>query len=143
MFNILLVEDSPDRQDVLKNLYKFHQTEIAQNCNDTLYMLKVKTYDIVHLDYDLDAESTSEMVAHYLKKQSLKCIVIIHSENPDGVEKLQKILPRSFVIPFSHFASKNPFSNQMKSLLASSELASLSKIKQVLKEYSVSITLEE
>jgi CheY-like chemotaxis protein len=133
---VLVVEDNAYRQNALKDLYRFHQAEIAETPNDALYMLKMKSFDIVHLDYDLDGKSTSEIVAHYLKKQSLNCIVIIHSENPDGTEKLQKILPISFALPISYFVSKNPFSNQMKSILASYEKESFSRIRKLLEENS-------
>jgi len=133
---VLIVEDSADRQNVLKNLYKFHQIEIAETSNDALCMLKMNSFDILHLDYDLDCESTSEIVAHELKKRSLNCIIIIHSENPDGVTKLQELLPKSFTIPISHFAGKNPFSSKLKSILASQEKESFSRVKKTLEENS-------
>jgi len=134
MFNILVVEDSKDRMDFFKELYRLQNAAFVGNVSKAIGLLRTQKFDIIQLDYDLENGSNSEDVASFIGDNDMKSIVIIHSEHPEGVEKLLKILPSAFPIPYSVFSSKNSFSSQLKPLICQSGMNSIDSISKLLKE---------
>jgi len=134
MFNILVVEDSRDRIDFFKELYRLQNAAFVGNVFKAIGLLRTQEFDIIQLDYDLENGSNSENVASFISNNDIKSIVIIHSEHPEGVETLLNILPSAFPIPFSVFNSKNSFSNQWKPLICQSGMNSIDLISKLLKK---------
>jgi len=139
MFNILVVEDSKDRIDFFKELYRLQNAAFVGNVSKAIGLLRTQEFDIIHLDYDLENGSNSKNVASFIGNNDIKSIVIIHSEHPEGVETLLKILPSAFPIPFSEFSSKNSFSNHWKSLVCQPGISSVDQILELLKNYNTII----
>ena len=134
MFNILVVEDSKDRMDFFKELYRLQNAAFVGNVSKAIGLLRTQEFDIIQLDYDLENGSNSENVASFIGNNDMNSIVIVHSEHPEGVETLLKILPSAFPIPFSEFSSKNSFSSHLKSLTCQSAMNSIDSILKLLRE---------
>jgi len=107
-FRILIVENSPDRQKILKNLFKDHAWILVNTARRAIRLLSVYDFDLIALDYDLDGEETGDKVAEFLKQsRNADAKVWVHSMNVQGVNEIQKYLPDSVAIPFSKIIRNN------------------------------------
>lgn len=132
MLKILIIEDSPDRLDFFRHLYRFQNSDIAKNATSAIRLIADNNYDLIHLDYDLDAGSTGLEVAQYVYASNIKSLVIVHSENSQGVEEILKTLSHAIYIPFSFLNSNNKLSNQLKFLLGQPAKKNLKSIRSLL-----------
>lgn len=111
---VLIIEDKLERIDVLRAIYLSHEVSVAENFEEAQYTLKSNTYDIVNLDYDLH-DTNTESLTHLISSSTL---VVIHSENPDGVERLRSHLTGAIAVPFHLFTEKSPEMSKLKAMMA-------------------------
>lgn len=117
MLQVLMVEDERERLAFFRALYARQDMTICSTAATAIAALGRKAYDLVHLGYDL-ADGSSEEVARKIGQSRHSGTVVIHSENPDGREKLSVLVPSAFVVPFSSFSAESPFASKLKTLLA-------------------------
>lgn len=104
--HVLIVEDDPYRiQHFEKFLPKATYTDVAQRA---IRWLEKEQFDFYFLDHDLGGQylpsdqSSGFAVADWLSKHGNQGDnVIIHSWNPAGAQRMQKVLPNARYIPFS------------------------------------------
>jgi len=116
--NILAIEDNPERQIILKEIYCLQNIVIADNVCDAIGHLQKKEFDLIHLDYDLLDNTNSLEAARQIRDKGRLQMVVIHSENPRGCKEIREIQPHAFTIPIDLFITGNPFSSRIKSILA-------------------------
>ena len=105
---ILIIEDTPERQEVLTSLYRAHAWILVNTAHRAITLLNAYDFDIVSLDYNLRGESNGDEIARVLVKSRNKdCIVIIHSMNPKGASILIKLLPNAISYPVSKMIRSN------------------------------------
>ena len=112
--DILIIEDNNERVKTLKALYSAFEPTVASVVEIAKDILSSNSFDLIHLDYDLN-ETTTEELAHLFSEETK---VVIHSENPDGVKVLLSLIENSIVIPFHKFASKSPELSHLKSIIS-------------------------
>jgi len=88
------------------------------------------------LDFDLTDESNSLDIAKYIIESDINSLVIIHSENPDGVKAIKDILTNAIIIPISHLKVSNKLFNTLKLYLSQLAKNNLSQIKYIMQHYS-------
>lgn len=105
---ILIVENTPERQKVLQNLFKDQAWILVNTAPRAIRLIKVYDFDMIALDYDLDGEEKGDKVAEFIKQsRNANAKVIVHSMNVQGVEQIQQHLPDSTAIPFSKIIRNN------------------------------------
>ena len=82
---------------------------IATSCAPALEILSENQFDVVYLDHDLRwidggnanlRHHNGQEVARFLAYSRFSGRIIIHSLNPEGRERMAKILPQAEVMPF-------------------------------------------
>jgi len=107
-FRVLIVEDTADRQDVLKSLYKNQAWVMVHTGRRALKLLEAYEFDIVSLDYNLADELTGADVAAALRPHvAAGGRVVVHSQNPRGVARIREILPDAIAYPVAKMARSN------------------------------------
>lgn len=105
---VLLVEDTPERQTILKTLYRAHAWVLVETGQRAVTLLSAFEFDMVSLDYNLRGELTGADVAQAIAAGANRnARVIVHSLNLRGVEKITAILPDAVLYPVSKMTRSN------------------------------------
>ena len=108
LMKVLIIENCPERQRVLRNLFKDHAWILVNTATRAIRLLEAYDFDMIALDYDLDGEEYGDKVAEFIKQsKNSNAKVWIHSMNVQGVELIQKHLPDSVAVPFSKVIRNN------------------------------------
>jgi len=115
---VLIVEDTPERQDVLSALYRAHAWILVNTGHRAITLLNAYDFDLVSLDYNLRGDYNGDEVAKALiNSRNKNCKVIIHSMNPKGADKMLKLLPDALCYPVSKMIRSNKvFKNLQKKI---------------------------
>jgi CheY-like chemotaxis protein len=106
---ILILEDSPERQEQFNKNLVGHNVEISDSSKATIQKLSNEKWDILFLDHDLgghayvpSGENTGYEVAKFLEEnqQFMPQNVIVHSLNSVGAKNITDALPNAVRIPF-------------------------------------------
>ena len=112
--NILIIEDKEDRIETLKTLYSTFKPRVASEVEIAKDILSSNSFDLVHLDYDLNETTTEELAGSFSEETK----VVIHSENTKGVKLLLNLIENSIAIPFHKFVGKSPELSHLKAVLS-------------------------
>ena len=105
---ILIVEDCPDRQKTLKNLFKDQAWILVNTARRAKCLVEVYDFDMIALDYDLAGEEKGDKVAAFIRQsRNAHAKVLVHSMNDPGVVRIQQHLPDSTAVPFSKIIRDN------------------------------------
>jgi CheY-like chemotaxis protein len=108
MLRILIIEDTPERQKILQNLYKDHAWILVHTAKRAIRLIEAYDFDLISLDFNLAGEETGDEVAIAIANSSNKnAKVIIHSMNHPGAKKISEILPNADIVPFSKIIKSN------------------------------------
>jgi len=112
---ILIVEDSPERQTIMKNLFSHHAWILANTAARANKLLSAFEFDLVSLDYDLAGRDKGDQVARFLSKtKNISSTVLIHSMNASGAQKILEILPDALYVPLSRITRDNTTFKKIK-----------------------------
>lgn len=107
-FRILIIEDTIERQNILKKLYKDHAWVLVHTAARAIRLLEVYQFDLISLDYDLAGERKGDEIAEFITKSiNVDTKVIVHSMNSIGAQKIKVILPDADVVPLSKMIRNN------------------------------------
>jgi CheY-like chemotaxis protein len=104
--NILVLEDSPERIDQFKEVFRFHNDIYYDQATLAIRRLTNERFDLICLDHDLgthddDFINNGLMVARELPNTiNRNTTIIIHSYNPIGAKMMRDVLPHAIVQPF-------------------------------------------
>jgi len=119
ILRILIIEDTPERQKILQQLYRDHAWMMVHTADRAIRLLNAYQFDIISLDYDIAGEGTGDQVAKVIRDSSSSSArVIIHSMNPCGREKILKFLPHSIVMPLSRMTKNNATFKRLRNELS-------------------------
>ncbi len=108
VWRVLIVEDTPERQKILRSLFRRHAWVMATTGQRAIRLLGAYDFDILTLDYNLRGELTGEDVARDLAAgQKRVGRIIIHSQNPRGAERIARLLPDAMRFPLSRMIRSN------------------------------------
>ena len=105
---ILIVEDTPERQEILKQLYRDQAWVLVHTAARAVKLLQAFEFDLVSLDYNLAGETTGdEIAAHIRSSANRDARVVVHSMNPVGRELIRRHLPDSTILPVASMVTSN------------------------------------
>jgi CheY-like chemotaxis protein len=105
---ILILEDSPERHKKFRKFLHHHQVTIVATASEAITLLATKMWDCLFLDHDLGDQvmvesgpGTGYEVASWLEQHQdhMPDKVILHTFNPDGLERMQQALPQAIPYP--------------------------------------------
>jgi CheY-like chemotaxis protein len=128
---VLIVEDSLDRLETLRNLYAGHTISAVNDCAAALNCLGTLEFDVIHLDFDLDDETTIPVAEASVLKTS-NAIIVIHSDNPDGAKCLKGLLPSAVCVPASLLVGSSPALTRLKGASAKAVRGNKEELKSAL-----------
>lgn len=114
----LVVEDSAERQALLSRLLEGLHLTITPDGGAAIEALTATRFGIVFLDYDLADELTGEDVARAIVALRPRPPVVVHSMNPEGVERILALLPEAHPIPVEHLRPRSPIYGRIRSLVS-------------------------
>ena len=121
---VLIVEDTPERQDILTALYRQHAWILAHTGPRAIMLLRAYDFDIVSLDYNLGGELTGEDVAEFLASAPGKALrIIIHSMNPDGAARIKTLLPEAILYPVHRMVRSNRIFKKLQESISAEGVA--------------------
>jgi len=115
VLKVLIVEDTPERQKILINLFRHHAWVLVHTARRAMILLEHFDFDLLSLDYDLAGpEKGSEIAAHivHLRKENIQ--VLIHSMNFTGAQQIIQILPHAVWVPISKMVKNNKIFNNIR-----------------------------
>ncbi|MEW6533582.1 MAG: response regulator [Thermodesulfobacteriota bacterium] len=119
LLRVLIVENSPGRQEVLRNLYRDHAWILVNTAARANRLLDAYDFDLVSLDFDLDGGARGDQVALHLRdSRNAAVTVIVHSDNHPGANKIKAILPSAACVPFSKITKSNSIFKKVRRELA-------------------------
>ena len=105
---ILILEDTPERQEILKQLYRDHAWVLVHTAQRAIRLLEAFEFDLVSLDYDLAGEVTGDEVARHISDGTNRHVrVVVHSMNPLGRNRIREFLPGATVLPVASMTKTN------------------------------------
>jgi hypothetical protein len=108
VLRILIVEDTPQRQEILRNLYKVHAWVMVHTVDRAKGLIEAYDFGLISLDYGLGGEKRGDEIASYISQfRNAGSKVIVHSMNAQGAKRILEILPRSEHVPLSKMTKDN------------------------------------
>jgi CheY-like chemotaxis protein len=108
VLRILIVEDTFERQKILRDLYKGHAWILVNTVNRAICLLDSYDFDLISLDFDLPGGKKADEVASFIhRSRNAKAKVIIHAMNNQGAKRILEILPNAEVVPLSKMIRNN------------------------------------
>jgi CheY-like chemotaxis protein len=119
ILRVLIVEDSPARQEVLCKLYRDHAWILVNTAARAKRLLDSYDFDLLSLDFDLAGEACGDQVAlHVRNSRNPDLAVIVHSDNHPGAGKIKAILPQAVHVPISKITKNNSVFKRIRDQLA-------------------------
>jgi CheY-like chemotaxis protein len=116
---ILIMEDTPARQEVLTRLCKDHAWVLAHTARRAITLIHAYEFDLIFLDYDLAGPERGDAVAAAIAQSpNLHSKVIVHAMNAAGAKKIQALLPQADLVPLSKITKDNVTFKRLKAQLA-------------------------
>jgi len=118
ILKILIVEDTPERQEILKKLYKDHAWVLAHTAQRAVKLLSVFEFDLISMDYNLAGPDCGDSIASFIPESiNAESKILIHSMNKQGADKIKKFLPNADYVPVSKLTKTNQIFKKIKSEL--------------------------
>ncbi len=108
ILRVLIVEDTPERQDILQKLFRDHAWVLVHTADRAVRLLENFPFDLIALDYNIAGNDTGEVIAKCISgSKNRKAHVIIHSMNPTGRARMSAFLPDADIVPISKMIKSN------------------------------------
>ena len=119
MLRVLIVEDSDERQAVLRSLFRDHAWVLTHTAAHAIRLVRAFRFDLVTLDYDLAGPGTGEDVAVALaESRNATATVLVHSMNAVGASRISAVLPHAELLPLSRMVRTNATFKRLRSQLS-------------------------
>jgi CheY-like chemotaxis protein len=108
VLRVLLVEDTPERQQWLQGLYREHAWVLVHTAARAIRLLQSYDFDLISLDFNLAGPDNGDAVARAIAaSRNARTPVLVHSMNPRGAERLAELLPQAASGPLSMIVKSN------------------------------------
>lgn len=112
---VLIVEDTPDRQKILTQLYRDQAWVLVESSHRAIALLNAYDFDLISLDYNIKGDAEGDTVARTLQNsRNRNSRVIIHSMNPKGAERIAAILPQAIQMPVHQMVRSNAYFQRLR-----------------------------
>ena len=108
VLRVLVVEDSDERLEILKNLFREHAWVSAHTARRAMTLIGAYDFDLISLDYDLAGPGRGDDVARHIGQSRNRATSLwVHSMNDPGTKRISHALPQAQVIPFTKLTKSN------------------------------------
>lgn len=107
ILRVLIVEDTPERQKILTELFRDHAWVLVNTAPRAIRLLKVYEFDVVSLDFNIDGNLLGLDIARHIQNAGIQPRVVIHSMNPQGRKQILAVLPEAMEFPVSSMVKTN------------------------------------
>lgn len=115
ILKILIVEDTPERFTILKNLYKDHAWIHVNTAERAIKLINHYHFDLISLDYDLAGQKKGSDIAISIRDGiNRKSKVVVHSMNATGREIIKQILPDAIIFPVFSMIKTNKLFKRLR-----------------------------
>lgn len=119
VLRVLIVEDTPDRQQVLRSLARDHAWVLVHTADRAICLLDAYDFDLILLDFDLAGTKRGDSVAESLaRSRNAGSKVIVHSMNAPGAHQIAAFLPDAERVPISRMTASNNVFRRIRQELA-------------------------
>jgi CheY-like chemotaxis protein len=99
---VLIVENTPERQEILQSLYQDHGWVIAPTAARAIRLLETYYFDLVSLDFNLTGVEQGEDLASFISRfLNGKTKVIVHSSKRKETDPISAQIPQADIVPLS------------------------------------------
>ncbi len=120
VLKVLVVEDSDERMEILKNLFREHAWVPAHTAKRAMTLVGAYDFDLISLDYDLAGPERGDDVARQIAMSRNRTTPVwVHSMNDPGAQRISDILPHAKTIPFSRLTKSNAVIKRIRERLRS------------------------
>ena len=120
VLRILIVEDTPERQQWLTGLYREHAWVLVHTAARAVRLVDAFEFDLISLDYNLAGEDTGDSVAQaILNSRNARTPVLVHSMNPRGAGRILELLPHAQSVPAATLVKTNATAKRIRAALRS------------------------
>lgn len=118
VLRILVVEDTPERQKWLQQLYREHAWVLVHTAARAIRLVKAFQFDLISLDYNLAGPGTGAAVAEAIKASpNAGTPVLVHSMNPRGADEVTELLPHAQRVPARSLVKTNAIVKRIREAL--------------------------
>jgi len=118
ILKILVVEDTPERQEILKNLFRDHAWVLAHTARRAVRLLSVYKFDLISLDYNLAGPDCGDSIGSFIPDSiNSNTKILIHSMNKAGADKIKNFLPNADYVPVSKLIKTNQIFKKIRAEL--------------------------
>jgi CheY-like chemotaxis protein len=118
VLRILIVEDTPERQEWLTGLYKEHAWVLVHTAARAVRLVNAYDFDLISLDYNLAGPDNGSAVAEAISRsRNANTAVLVHSMNPRGAARLAELLPRAVCVPVGSLVKTNAIARRVREAL--------------------------
>lgn len=118
VLRVLIVEDTPERQEWLRQLYREHAWVLVHTAARAVRLLQAFDFDLISLDFNLDGPDDGDAVAVALStSRNARTPVLVHSMNPRGAGRLAELLPHAQCVPVGSLVRTNATAKRVREAL--------------------------
>jgi len=118
VLRVLIVEDTPERQEWLTGLYRDHAWVLVHTAARAIRLVSAYDFDLISLDYNLAGPDTGATVAEAIaRSRNAQTPVLVHSMNPRGAGQLAKLLPHAACVPVGSLVKTNATAKRIREAL--------------------------
>ncbi|HET6583341.1 MAG TPA: cyclic-phosphate processing receiver domain-containing protein [Nannocystaceae bacterium] len=118
VLRVLIVEDTPERQEWLIGLYREHAWVLVHTAARAARLVAAYEFDMISLDFNLAGEATGEAVALAIaSSRNAQTPVLVHSMNPRGAGRLAELLPHAQCVPVGSLVKTNAIAKRIRAAL--------------------------
>jgi CheY-like chemotaxis protein len=115
---ILIVEDTPERQEWLTGLYREHAWVLVHTAARAVRLVNAYDFDLISLDYNLAGPANGDAVAEAVAaSRNALTPVLVHSMNPQGAGRLAELLPHAQCVPAGSLVRTNAVARRIREAL--------------------------
>jgi CheY-like chemotaxis protein len=108
VLRVLIVEDTPERQEWLQSLYREHAWILVHTAARAVRLVQAYEFDLISLDFNLAGPEDGDAVAAAIAaSRNARTPVVVHSLNPRGAARLAELLPHAVCVPVSQLVKSN------------------------------------
>lgn len=118
VLRVLIVEDTPERQEWLTGLYREHAWVMVHTAARAVRLVMAYDFDLISLDYNLAGPDTGDVVAEAVaNSRNARTTVLVHSMNPRGASRLAELLPQAQRVPAGSLVRTNATAKRIREAL--------------------------
>ena len=118
VLRILIVADTPERQEWLRQLYREHAWVLVHTAARAVRLVIAYDFDLISLDFNLAGPDNGAAVAEAIAgSRNARTPVLVHSMNPRGAGRLAELLPHAQCVPAGSLVKTNAVAKRVREAL--------------------------